>query len=81
MTVRKNFNFRDEVAKHLEEIARYEGKTMTQVVEEAVEERYRRFDQQKRKQAFNEFIGVLNGQIGDIDLKEIRMERALKRAK
>jgi predicted transcriptional regulator len=41
MTVRKNFNFDEKVAKHLEEIAKVEGKTQTQIAQEAIEERYK----------------------------------------
>ena len=41
MIVRKNFIFDSEVAKHIEEIAKLDGKTQTQVVQEAIEERYK----------------------------------------
>jgi len=81
MTIRKNFNFDDEVAKHLEELARVEGKTQTQIVQEMTEERYRQIRQKKKLEALEKLRASANGQIGDIDLKQVRIERAMKRAK
>ena len=47
MTIRKNFLFDDKVAKHLEEIAKAEGKTQTQIAQEAIEEKYKSISIQK----------------------------------
>ena len=38
MTIRKNFLFDEEIAKHLEEIAKLKGQTQTQTVQEFIEE-------------------------------------------
>ncbi len=55
-TVRKNFVFRKEVAKHLEELAKDNGKSMTSFVEELIENRYRSKRVAKRVEAFEKFI-------------------------
>ena len=74
MTVRKNFLFRDEVARHLEEIARREGKTQTQVVQEAIETTYGKSEKERKLEALEALTGSLTGKIGDIDLKKERAE-------
>jgi len=74
MTVRKNFNFRDEVARHLEEMAKEEGKTQTQIVTEALEKYYKERRKQERLEALEAIKGSLNGMIGDIDIKKAKME-------
>ncbi len=74
MTVRKNFLFRDEVARHLEEIARHQGKTQTQVVQEAIEATYGQSEKERKLAALEELVGCANGKIGDIDLKKARAE-------
>ena len=51
MTIRKNFLFEQEVAKHLEELAKAEGKTQTQIVQEMTEERYRQILKKKKLDA------------------------------
>ena len=79
MTVRKNFNFRDEVAKHLEEIARYEGKTMTQVVEEAVEERYRQISKEQKLKILDEIADSFHGLLTDVDAKSARLEHVMEK--
>ncbi len=81
MTVRKNFNFDDEVAKHLEELAQMEGKTQTDVVQEAVEMKYRKAEVQKKLDALDALTDSFHGLLTDVDAKEVRIERALRRAK
>jgi len=48
-TVRKNFVFDEEVAMHLEELAKESNQSMTSLVQEMVEERYKSVKAQKRK--------------------------------
>jgi predicted DNA-binding protein len=74
MTVRKNFLFRDEVARHLEEIARHQGKTQTQVVQEAIEVTYGQSEKESKLAALDALVGSMNGKIGDMDIKEARAE-------
>jgi len=72
MTVRKNFNFDEETAKHLEELAKIKGKTQTEVVKEAVEKVYKEVDTKRKLAILDEIAGSLSGKIGDIDIKEAR---------
>ena len=82
MTIRKNFLFDEEVAKHLEEIAKVEGKTQTQVIQELTEQRYRQLRKQKRLEALEKLAGsVPPGSLVDVDIKEARVKKAIKRAK
>ena len=81
MTIRKNFHFDESVAKHLEEIAKTEGKTQTQVTQEAIEEKYKQISIKKKLEALDRLAGSFTGLLGDVDIKEIREDRALKRAK
>ena len=74
MTIRKNFLFDDEVAKHLEEIAKAEGKTQTQIAQEAIEEKYKTISRKRKLEALESLKGSLNGKIGDIDAKEVRRQ-------
>ena len=74
MTIRKNFLFDDEVAKHLEEIAKAEGKTQTQIAQEAIEEKYKTISRKRKLEALEALKGSLNGKIGDIDAKEARRQ-------
>ena len=55
-TVRKNFVFNEEVAMHLEEMAKENGQSMTSFVEEMIEEKYGSKKVAKRLKAFERFI-------------------------
>jgi len=81
MTIRKNFLFDDYVAKHLEEIAKIEGKTQTQIAQEAIEERYKKIAIQKKLTALESLLGVANGVLIDVDVKDVSLKRASRRAK
>ena len=80
MTIRKNFLFEQEVAKHLEELAKAEGKTQTQIVQEMTEERYRQIRKKKKLEALEKLKNSPAANIGDIDIRQIRIEKALKHA-
>jgi predicted DNA-binding protein len=81
MTIRKNFLFEQEVAKHLEELAKAEGKTQTQIVQEMTEERYKQIRKKKKLAALEKLKNSPSANIGDIDIRKIRIEKALKHAK
>ncbi len=81
MTIRKNFNFKEENAKYLEQRAKEEAKTQTQLLEELLEKDRKEKIKSKKLEALNRLKGSLSGKIGDVDLKEIRLERAIRRAK
>jgi len=72
MTIRKNFLFEQKVAEYLEEIAKAEGKTQTQIAQEAIKERYKQIQMKKKLEALERLAGSLTGKIGDIDVKEVR---------
>ena len=80
MTIRKNFLFEQEVAKHLEELAKAEGKTQTQIVQEMTEERYRQIRKKRSLDALKKLKNSPAANIGDIDIRQIRIEKALKHA-
>jgi len=78
MTIRKNFIFDDKTAKHLEEIAKIEGKTQTTVTKEAIETKYKEIKQKKRLQAFEAFVGSApKGTLTTLNVKEMQKKRAL----
>ena len=79
MTVRKNFIFDSEIAKHIEEIAKLDGKTQTQVVQEAIEERYKEILIQKKLALFDEINDSFHGLLTDVDAKASRIEHAMEK--
>ena len=64
MTVRKNFVFKEEVASHLEEMAKENAQTMTAFVEEMIEQRYESKKVAKRLEAFYSTMEIAE-QLGD----------------
>ncbi|MBN2824980.1 MAG: hypothetical protein JXQ76_06645 [Campylobacterales bacterium] len=58
ISVRKNFVFKENIAKHLEEIALKESKSMTKVLEELIEQKYEETNKEKRLQALNDFFDI-----------------------
>ncbi|MCB4761995.1 MAG: hypothetical protein LGB05_06965 [Sulfurovum sp.] len=79
MSVRKNFNFDDKVSEHLEEMAKEEGKTQTEIIQEAIEKIYRERERSKKLAALNEMKGFATGLIGDIDIKQARIDYLLEK--
>ena len=57
-TVRKNFVFSEEVAMHLEEMAKENKQSMTSFVEEMIEERYGKKRVSERMKAFEKFVAL-----------------------
>jgi predicted DNA-binding protein len=81
MTIRKNFLFEQEIAKHLEELATVEGKTQTQIVQEMTEERYGQIRKKRKLDALERLRHSLPANIGDVDMQQMRAEKASHRAK
>ena len=79
MTIRKNFLFDDEVAKHLEEIAKAEGKTQTQIAQEAIEEKYKAISRKKKLEALNEIRDSFHGLLTNVDAKAVRIDHAMEK--
>ena len=81
MTVRKNFNFDETTARHLEELAREKGKTQTQIAVEAIESIYAQNRRQNKKALLNKLSGsVPRGSLVDVDVRAIRTEQAASHA-
>lgn len=80
MTIRKNFNFNEETAKHLEEKAKREAKTQTQYIEDLIEKDIQEEKRAKRLAALEKLRNSPAANIGDIDIREMRIEKALKHA-
>jgi hypothetical protein len=78
MAVRKNFAFHDEVARHLEEIAKSEKKSQTAVIEELIEARYRSERVRKRVEAFEKMLELADkeftGLLKDKSIQSVKAE-------
>lgn len=70
--IRKNFVFKKEVAQHLEEIAKREGKSMTKVMEELVEKKYNEVSKEEKLKALYELAGSGTGLFGDLTIQKIK---------
>jgi len=79
MTVRKNFNFDETTARHLEDLAHKEGKTQTQVVTEAIEQKYRSLNKETKLSILDEVSDVFHGMLTDVDAKAARIEHAMEK--
>jgi len=73
-TVRKNFVFDQEVAMHLEELAKESKQSMTSLVQEMVEERYKSVKVKKRLEAFEKFSGSANGLFTEKSIQSIKAD-------
>ena len=78
VTVRKNFVFDEEVAMHLEEMAKENGQSMTSFVEEMIEKKYGSKKVSKRLEAFNRSIEIAEniggGLLKDKSIQSIKEE-------
>lgn len=74
MTVRKNFLLDDEIAKHLEEIAKKENKTQTDVIKNMIEEKYQEYSIQEKLEAFRSIIPLPPGALVDKSIQSIKEE-------
>ncbi len=74
ITVRKNFVFDENIAIHLEEIAKDTKKSMTALIQEMIEERYRQIKVKKRIEALNQMRGSANGLLTNKTIQSIKAE-------
>ncbi|WP_456457249.1 hypothetical protein [Nitratifractor sp.] len=79
MGVRKNFIFDEETARHLEEIARFQRKTQTQILQESIQKIYAEIERRKKLSALEEAAGSLTGKIGSPDAEKVRSEEASRK--
>ncbi len=72
MTVRKNFVFDEEVASHLEEMAKKEHKSQTALVQEMIEVSYKEISKKEKIKAFESIVGSATGVFGNLTVQEIK---------
>lgn len=72
LTVRKNFVFDRDIAMYLEELAKDAKTSMTALVQEMIEERYKQIKVKKRMEAFKRIKGSATGLIGDASIQSIK---------
>ena len=74
MTIRKNFLPDEEIAKHLEELAKRENTTQTNVIRNMIEEKYQEISVQEKLDAIKVFAGSCPGMFVDKSIQSIKME-------
>ncbi len=79
MTIRKNFLFDEEIARHLEEIAKLKGQTQTQTVQEFIQNEYKKINAKKKLAILDEIADSFHGLLTDVDAKAARIEHALEK--
>ena len=77
ITVRKNFVFDQQIATYLEELAKDAKKSMTALIQEMIEERYKQIKVKKRLKAFNRLKGSATGLFTDESVQSIKANREL----
>jgi hypothetical protein len=75
LTVRKNFVFDKTTALHLEELAKDTKKSMTALVQEMIEERYKQIKVKKRMEAFKRIKGSATGLLTNLSIQSIKANR------
>lgn len=60
-TIRKNFALDENAAKHLEELSQISEQSMTYLVQEMIEERYKRVKARKRVEALERMTNSASG--------------------
>ncbi len=71
-TVRKNFVFTQEIANYLEELAKDSKESMTAVVQDMIEDRYRTLRVKRRIKAFEKIKGSANGLLTDFSVQSTK---------
>jgi len=74
MTIRKNFLLDDEIAKHLEELAKKENTTQTNIVKNMIEEKYERYSIKEKLEALDRISGSCNGLFVGKSIQSIKAE-------
>ena len=77
ISVRKNFLFDENIAQHLEEVAKDAQKSMTAIMQEMIEERYDSIRVKKRVKALENIIGSANGLLTDKSIQSIKAEKEI----
>jgi predicted DNA-binding protein len=70
--VRKNFVFKKDVAQHLEELAKRNGKSMTVIVQDLIEKEYQDISIEQKLEAIKKLAGCGNGLFKDMTIQSIK---------
>jgi len=73
-SVRKNFAFEKTVAIKLEELAKDSKKSMTALLQELIEERYKQKELKNKKEAFNKIKGSATGLLKGKTIQDLKSE-------
>ena len=73
MTIRKNFLFDDKIAKHLEEIAKKENTTQTNIIKNMIEEKYQSISVQEKLEAFRSIVPMKEGSLVNKSIQSIKI--------
>ena len=74
-SIRKNFVLDEDVAKHLEELSRVSEQSMTYLVQEMIEERYKKIKVDKRLQALKRMSNSASGLLTNQSIQSIKTEQ------
>ncbi|NWF66079.1 MAG: hypothetical protein HXX81_01290 [Campylobacterales bacterium] len=74
MTVRKNFLLDEEIAKQLEDIAKKENRTQTDVIKSMIEEKYLKYSIQEKLEAFKSIVPMTPGSLVGKSIQSIKVE-------
>jgi len=76
-TIRKNFVFDVNVAMHLEELAKETKSSMTALLQDMIEERYKKIKAKKRIQALTNIDDAFSGSIGNKSIQDIKADKVV----
>jgi len=77
MTLKTQFVFEHTVAHHLEELSTIENKSMNALIQDMIEERYKKLKKQKRLENFYGGIGLCTGLIGETSIQKIKANKSV----
>ena len=77
--VRKNFVFKKETAEHLKELAKRDGKSMTMIVQELIENKYQEISVEEKLEAIDAFFALTKGCFEEgMTIQKIKAKRGEK---
>jgi predicted DNA-binding protein len=74
MIVRKNFLLDDEISRRLEEIAKKENTTQTNVIKNMIEEKHQEYSVQEMLEALNRIKGSCSGMFVGKSIQSIKAD-------
>ncbi len=72
MTIRKNFLLDDEIARHLEILAKKENTTQTNIIKNMIEEKYQEYSVQEKLEAFRSIVPMPSGSLVGKSIQSIK---------